>query len=266
MPGQGMLEGPAPGWVHKEVDMSVSLDQATAIVTGGSRGYGYGIAGALRQNGAEVWITGRDAAALDQAAGELGVHALAADVTRPEDWDRVFKTVLDEQGRVDILVNNAGGGIRIAPMTEQTDESIEQIVALNLTGQLYGCRRAATVMGTQRDGMIINISSGCAIHAWPGWGPYSAAKAGLNQFAHCLYTELRDAGVRVTTITPYWGATDFLTAARLEGHPAGDPEIRKQTMQPDDMGQLVVDVCRTPAHLVLPDITVQPLVQQIEPM
>ncbi len=246
--------------------MAISLKNATAIVTGGSKGYGYGIAEALKKDGAEVWITGRDQEALCTAASNLGVHAVAADVTKPEDWDRLFAEVLGIRERLDILVNNAGGGGRIAPMTEQTDESIAQIVALNLTGQLYGCRRAAKVMKGQRNGIIINISSGCAIHAWPGWGPYSAAKAGLNQFAHCLYTELREAGVRVTTITPYWGATDFLAAADIHGHPAGDPEIRKKTMQPAEMGQLILNVCRTPAHLVMPDITVQPLVQQIEPM
>ncbi len=243
--------------------MTNSLNNNTAIVTGGSKGYGYGIAAALRKEGAEVWITGRDGKALEAAAAKLDVHAVTADVTNPRDWDRVFAEVLAARSKLDILVNNAGGGIKIAPMTEQTDESIEQIIALNLTGQLYGCRRAAKVMRERKSGIIINISSGCAIHAWPGWGPYSAAKAGLNQFSHCLYTELRAADIRVTTITPYWGATDFTSAACIESH---SDEVRGKAMQPEDMGQLVLDVCRTPVHLVLPDITVQPLVQQIEPM
>ena len=88
----------------------------------------------------------------------------------------------------------------------------------------------------------------------------------MNQFAHCLYTELRGFGIRVTTITPYWGATDFVAAAQIDGHPAGDLEMRKKIMQPEEMGQLVLEVCLTPPHLVLPDITVQPLVQRIEPM
>jgi len=237
-----------------------------AIVTGGAKGYGAGIAEALARAGAKVWITGRDQQALDVAAARLGVAAIRADVTSPADWDRVFETVMAADGRLDVLVNNAGGGIKIAPMAEQTDDAIDQILALNLAGPLYGCRRAAPVMTAQKSGLIINISSGCALHAWPGWGPYSAAKAGLNQFGHCLYTELREAGVRVTTITPYWGATDFVAAAAIAGHPAGDPDIRAKCMQPEDMGQLVLDICRTPAHLVVPDITVQPLVQEIMPM
>jgi NAD(P)-dependent dehydrogenase (short-subunit alcohol dehydrogenase family) len=244
----------------------MQMKSKIVLVTGGSKGYGAGIAEVMKQAGAKVWITGREQKALDATAKRLGVNAIRADVTSPADWDRVFAAIQTEAGRLDVLVNNAGGGVNIAPMTEQTDEAIAQIIAINLTGQLFGCRRAAKVMKQQKDGIIINISSGCALHAWPGWGPYSAAKAGLNQFAHCLYTELREAGVRVTTITPYWGATDFVAAAGIAGHPAGDPEIRKQCMQPAEMGRMVLDICQTPAHLAIPDVTVQPLVQQIEPM
>lgn len=233
------------------------------LVTGGSRGYGYGIAQVLRGAGAKVWITGRDEAALKKAAGRLKVEALVADVTSPADWDRVFKTVLARHGRLDVLVNNAGGGIRIAPFAEQSDESLEAIVRLNLTGQMFGWRRAAKVMRKQKSGLIVNMSSGCALHAWPGWGPYSAAKAGLNQASHCLYTELREAGVRVCTVTPYWGDTSFRDAADV---PQASADVRRKMMQPAEMGQLVLDICKLPVHLVIPDVTVQPLVQQIEPM
>jgi NAD(P)-dependent dehydrogenase (short-subunit alcohol dehydrogenase family) len=234
-----------------------------AVVTGGSRGYGYGIAQSLRVAGAQVWITGRDGAALRRAARKLKVEAQVADVTSASDWDRVLETVLQRHKRLDILVNNAGGGIKIAPFAEQTDESLAAIVVLNLTGQMFGWRRAATVMRKQKSGLIINISSGCALHAWPGWGPYSAAKAGLNQASHCLYTELRADGVRVCTVTPYWGDTNFRDAAAV---PQARAAVRRKMMQPAEMGQLVLDICRLPAHLVIPDVTVQPLVQQIEPM
>lgn len=247
--------------------MKTKLKGAVAIVTGGSKGYGYGIAKALKARGARVWITGRDAKALKSAAARLGVQAVQADITEPADWDRLFAAVLRVGKRLDILVNNAGAGIRIAPMHEQTDEAIEASVRTNLTGVLFGCRRAAAVMRKQGSGTIIGISSGCALHAWPGWGPYSAAKAGLNQFQHCLYTELRPHGVRVTSITPYWGATDFTVAAGIAAqHPAADPQVRRKTMQPDEMGELVVQVCELPAHLEIPDITVQPLVQEIVPL
>jgi len=246
--------------------MQSKVKDAVAIITGGSKGYGAGIAEVLKENGAKVWITGRDKNALESTADRLGVHWVAADVTRPEDWDRVFEEVMGVAGQLDILVNNAGGGGRIAPMSRLTDENIADIIAANLTGHLYGSRRAADVMQKQQSGIIINISSVCASYAWPGWGPYSAAKAGITQFSHCLYTELRESGVRVTTITPSWGATDFVSAAAIEGHPAADSDIREKILQPEEMGHLVLSVCCTPAHLVMPDITIQPLIQQIEPM
>jgi len=242
------------------------LSGMTALVTGGSKGYGKGIAAALHGAGAEVWITGRDEAALRATADEIGCGSIRADATVGEDWDRAIAQATAQSGRLDLLVNNAGGGIRVKPMTEQDDQAIRQSIEVNLVGPLLGCRRVAPLMKQQGGGLIINISSGCALHAWPGWGPYSAAKAGLNQFSHVLYVELREHGVRATTITPYWGATDFVDAAQIDGHPAGDPDIRPKVMQPEDMGQLVLDVCRTPARLVVPDITVQPLVQEIEPM
>jgi NAD(P)-dependent dehydrogenase (short-subunit alcohol dehydrogenase family) len=240
-----------------------TMQGQVVLVTGGSRGYGYGIAQVLRTAGATVWITGRDEAVLKSAAKELGVEALVADVTVPVDWDRVFAAITGKHGRLDVLVNNAGGGIKITPFEEQTDESLAAIVALNLTGQMFGWRRAAKAMRQQKSGLIINISSGCALHAWPGWGPYSAAKAGLNQASHCLYTELRPDGIRVCTVTPYWGDTGFRDAAAV---PQADTDTRCKMIQPSEMGQLVLDICRLPVHLVIPDVTVQPLVQQIEPM
>jgi NAD(P)-dependent dehydrogenase (short-subunit alcohol dehydrogenase family) len=126
--------------------MQSKVKDAVAIITGGSKGYGAGIAEVLKENGANVWITGRDRNALESTAERLGVNCVAADVTRPADWDRVFEEVLGDAGRLDILVNNAGGGGRVAPMTHLTDESISDIIAVNLTGHLFGSRRAAEVM------------------------------------------------------------------------------------------------------------------------
>lgn len=88
----------------------MELDGQVAIVTGGSRGYGYGIAESLCAAGAEVWITGRGEAALQAAAEKIGVKSVVADVTVAADWDRVFETVLGEKERLDILINNAGAG------------------------------------------------------------------------------------------------------------------------------------------------------------
>jgi NAD(P)-dependent dehydrogenase (short-subunit alcohol dehydrogenase family) len=243
--------------------MKTDLTNQTAIVTGGAKGYGVGIAQALKEKGVHVWITGRDRQALDRTALELGVHALQADVTSPADWDRVFDVVLGETRRLDILVNNAGAGIRIAHLADTSDDEIAASIAVNLTGAILGCRRAARVMKEQRSGTIVNVSSACQHQAWPGWSVYSAAKAGLAQLSNCLYTELRPAGVRVTTLIPSWGATEFLTAASL---PDFNPELKDKCIQPRDLGDIVVTICELPSHLEMQDITIWPLVQKVEPL
>ncbi|MCK5381111.1 MAG: SDR family NAD(P)-dependent oxidoreductase, partial [Candidatus Latescibacteria bacterium] len=122
--------------------MKTDLNGRTAIVTGGSKGYGAGIAEALKERGAKVWITGRDEKSLCATAKRLDVRCVRAEVTSSEDWDRLFEEVLGEAKSLDILVNNAGAGGRIAPVSEMSDEDIIRGIAVNLTGPLLGCRRA----------------------------------------------------------------------------------------------------------------------------
>ncbi len=239
------------------------LTGRTAIVTGGSRGYGKGIAEALKESGASVWITGRDLKALRTAGEILSIHYRKADVASADDWNSLVDEVMREKGGIDILVNNAGGAVRIAPLDEQRDSEIEESITVNLTGAIAGCRRVVPVMKKQKSGTIINISSVCAKEAWPGWSIYSAAKAGLVQFSRCLYTELRDYGVRVTSLIPSWGATNFLEAANLQGF---DPDTAARAIQPRELGDLVVAICTLPPHLNIEDITLWPLVQKVEPL
>lgn len=243
--------------------MAESLSELVAVVTGGSRGYGAGIAESLKKHGAEVWITGRDEEALKAASDRLGVRAVRADVTVPADWDRLFDDVFKAAGRLDILVNNAGAGVRVAPVAEQSDDEILRSISVNLTGAILGCRRAAPLMKKQKSGIIVNISSICATEAWPGWSVYSAAKAGMLQFSKCLYAELRESGVRVTTVIPSWGATEFQQASDIA--PLSD-EQRKRAIQLDDIGEIVAQICSLPSHLEVLEMTVLPTIQEIVPL
>ncbi len=196
---------------------------------------------------------------MKQAAAELGVNAVPSDVTSPADWDKLMAAV----GEVDVLINNAGAGIKIAPLADYTDAEIDRSLAVNLTGVLYGCRRAARIMTARRSGLIINISSVCAHYGWPGFVAYTAAKAGLDMASRCLYTELRPFNVRVTVVTPSWGATNWSAAAGAVDAP--NPELEAKKMSPDQMGDLIVGLIKSPDHLVFPEIMVQPVVQEIIP-
>jgi NAD(P)-dependent dehydrogenase (short-subunit alcohol dehydrogenase family) len=233
-----------------------------ALVTGGAKGFGAGITDALVAAGFEVFITGRDSRALEQRRSPC-IHPLVADATVPADWDRVFAAITSQHGRLDVLINNAGGGVRIAELEQQSDEDIAAAIAVNLTAAIYGCRRAASVMRKQRSGTIINISSVCARHSWPGWGVYGAAKAGLENLSRSLYLELRPFGVRVTTVIPSWGATDFNTSALLPPLEAGKAD---QCIQPSELGKLVADICQLPPHLWIQETILWPLIQEVNPL
>ena len=243
--------------------MTESLQGKCAIVTGGTKGFGLGIARSLARAGARVWVTGRDQAALNAAAKCPGFTALKADVTSPADWDSVITTVTQTAGRIDILVNNAGGAVKIASTEEQTDEAIDAAIALNLNSVIYGCRRVAPLMRKQGSGIIVNIGSVAGHHAWPTWGVYGAAKAGLNHFSKSLYLELRPHGVRVTTITPSWGATTFTDAAGLGPR---DAETLAKCIKPEEIGQLVTEVCALPPHLCVQETILWPMVQEVSPL
>jgi NAD(P)-dependent dehydrogenase (short-subunit alcohol dehydrogenase family) len=233
----------------------------TVIVTGASKGFGLGIAEAFVRAGDRVWITGRDAASLERAAAGIGARPFCADVADGAAWDALMEQVVRDAGALDVLVNNAGEGVRIGPVADQQDADILRSISSNLTGALLGCRRAAHLMRAQKSGLIVNIGSACSTHAWPGWGVYSAAKAGLLMFTRSLLAELRPFGVRVTSVLPSWGQTDFTTGANL---PPRDPEVLKQCIAPSELGRLVVQLADLPPHLVAEEIRLWPMVQPIE--
>lgn len=239
----------------------MELNGKRAVVTGGGSGYGKGIAAALGRAGVEVWITGRNREKLESTAREIGAKAIVADVTSGADWDRVFAEV----GDVDVLVNNAGFGGRIAPLAEQDDAGIAAVIAANLTGAIFGSARAARTMAERGRGVIVNISSVCAVHAWPGWSVYTAAKAGLLKFSHALHTEMRPRGVKVTCVIPSWGQTDFNRTAGIAGA-SEDPSLAAKCMSPGQMGEFVLGLVRLPVELTVPEVTIQPMVQDIVPM
>lgn len=238
----------------------MELKGTKVIVTGGGSGFGKGIAAALASAGAEVWITGRNREKL-AAADEIGAKAFVADACSGGDWDRL----LAEVGDVDVLVNNAGFGGKIAPLTEQEDSDIAAVIATNLTGAIMGASRAAKIMARRRRGVIVNISSVCALHAWPGWSVYTAAKAGLLKFSRALHTEMRPYGVRVTCLIPSWGQTDFNRAAGISGA-SEDSKLAKECISPSELGKIVADLVALPDHLTVPEMVVQPMIQEIVPM
>lgn len=142
---------------------SFSLDGKVAIVTGASSGLGVAFAKGLAEAGADVAICARRVEKLEatrQAIEEKGhrVIAVTADVSQPEDCERVVEETVANLGRVDILINNAGVATAV-PATRETPEQFSQVIDVNLNGSYYMAQACGRAMGKSGGGSIVNIGS-----------------------------------------------------------------------------------------------------------
>jgi NAD(P)-dependent dehydrogenase (short-subunit alcohol dehydrogenase family) len=168
------------------------------------------------------------------------VVAFKADVTKPETFTRALKECLDNFGKVDFLINYAGGALKVAPIEEMDDAINRRIIDLNLTSVIMSCRTFTPQFKKQGFGKIINVSSACDRRSWPGWSVYSAAKAGVNAFTKCLYTELRPVGVAVTLLVPGGSNTGFQKAAQGVNKFEWDENL---AVRPEHFADMVYQTC-----------------------
>jgi 3-oxoacyl-[acyl-carrier protein] reductase len=174
-----------------------------------------------------------------RAAGSK-VIAIAADVTKLETFTRAFQETMDAFGRVDFLINYAGGALKVAPIEEMDDEINRRIIDLNLTSAIMSCRTFTPQFKKQGFGKIINVSSACDRRSWPGWSVYSAAKAAVNSFTRCLYTELRPHGIAVMLLVPGGSNTGFQAAAAGVTKFEWDEEL---AVRPEHFADMVYQAC-----------------------
>ncbi len=232
---------------------------AIIIVTGATSGYGLATAKKFKDNGDTVIIASRDKAKVEKAVQEYGFDdGVCLDVTKYDEWVAFQRFVASKYGKVDVLVNNAGGGVAIAPITEQTAEDVDKAIALNLNSVIYGSMVFSGMMKAAGEGIIINVSSVCARHAWTGWGVYAAAKAGVLNFTKGLYVDLRPYGVRATCVIPGSASTGFQKNAGIDGV--------TQSMYPEDIANAVYYVAKQPNGVVVEEMTVWATSQAVEPL
>jgi 3-oxoacyl-[acyl-carrier protein] reductase len=192
-----------------------------AVVAGGSKGIGRGIARRFAAAGAHLGVVARDKVALDAVAEELRaissgdqeIITLAADVASRHSVTELFSVLRDRVPSLSIFVANAGTG-HVTPFLELTAEEWDSVVALNLTGTVASCQEAARMMRSvpTSNSSIIVVSSIRALGARPGRLVYSATKAAVNQMVRVAALELAPYGIRINALSP--GITETPLAAR----------------------------------------------------
>jgi len=226
--------------------MGESLKGKVAVISGVGSGFAKATAelfARLDQVGLVMFdINEAGLKATADACGKSGskVVSFTADVTRPETSVRALKECMGQFGKVDFLINYAGGAVRVAPIEEMDDEVNRRIIDLNLTSTIMSCRTFAPQFRKQGFGKIINVSSACDRRSWPGWSVYSAAKAGVNAFTKCLYTELRPHGIAVTLLVPGGSNTGFQSAAQGVAKFEWNEEL---AVRPEHFADMVYQTC-----------------------
>lgn len=191
----------------------------TVFVTGASRGLGRAVAQAFGARGDHVYVGYRARAAeaeetlrLVREAGGDGA-AIGLDVRDRAAVDGAMAAILAERGAIDVLVNNAGiAHDALFPL--MTEESWEEVVAVNLGGVFHCCRAAVRAMAARKAGAIINVASVAGAHASPGQANYAASKGGVIALTRTLAAELAPRGIRVNAVVP--GILSTGIAARLD--------------------------------------------------
>jgi NAD(P)-dependent dehydrogenase (short-subunit alcohol dehydrogenase family) len=245
--------------VQDEKSHSSEKMKMVALVTGGSRGIGFGVAKALAKSGYDVIITGRRAGAeVAQSLKQLrdcGVEAeyVSADVANGGDRQRLLQTIESRFGKLEVLVNNAGIAPPVrADVLEASEESFDKVMSVNLKGPYFLTQGVARWMVRQRQadpffrGCIINIGSVSATVASLSRGEYCISKAGIAMATRLWAVRLAEFGIDVYEIRPGIIATDMTAAvkSKYDALIKGGLLLEKRWGTPDDVGRAAAMLAR----------------------
>lgn len=234
------------------------LNGKVAIVTGGNRGIGKGIAKGLAAEGASLTIAARDAELLEETANELRANgtkvlAVPTDVTDEAQIKALFEKSMAEHGRLDILVNNAGA-FDAGPIDELSTEAWDWVVAVNLSAPFLCTREAFGIMKAQGEGgRIINIGSISSHRVRPLTAPYSATKFGIWGLTQVTALEGRPHGITASCLKP---GNTYVERIQNRSQAPTEP-----MMDVDALAQAAVLMATLPPNINMLEATVLPVGQ-----
>lgn len=207
------------------------LDGKIALISGATSGIGLATAKLFAAQGAHVYITGRNAEALDKTRSEIGanVTCIQADSTQLTDLDHVFEQIKAEAGRIDVLYANAGAGT-LLPLGQITEQQVDDTFGLNVKALIFTVQKALPLLVPGSSVILAGSSAGIAGTA--AFSVYSASKAAVRNLARSWILDLKGAGIRVNVLSP----GPVRTPALLEY--AGDDPAQQQGML-DYLGSIV---------------------------
>lgn len=231
------------------------LKNKVAYITGGSKGIGHGIAKSLLGMGMKAAITSRNLSAAKEAAEALSsdpsrILALESGVSSMKSEVEAVKAVIDHFGQLDVLVANAGVG-HFNNIETLTEKEWKDTIDTNLTGVFNSVKASLSAL-KQSKGYIITIASLAGTNFFENGAAYNASKFGLVGFTQAIMLDLRKHGIKVTTIMPGSVATHF------NNHTPNEADAWK--IQPEDIGQLVVDLLNMHPRTLPSKIEIRPTI------
>jgi NAD(P)-dependent dehydrogenase (short-subunit alcohol dehydrogenase family) len=219
---------------------------ASALITGGSSGIGLAIAKMLREEGFALTLASRTPEKVEAAAAELGAHAIAADVSKPEDCARVVEEHVAREGGLDLLVNSAGIGI--AGRVEDVQlKHLDRQLAINLRGLVLVTQAAIPHLRDTR-GWVVNLASIAGTQPVPILPIYAASKAAVISLTHSLNADLDDDGVRAIATCPGFVDTPMADFSGLPG---------EEMIQPEDCAEVVRMCLRLSPRARVPQVVIE---------
>ncbi|MCB0666365.1 MAG: SDR family oxidoreductase [Saprospiraceae bacterium] len=231
----------------------MKLAGKTVLITGGSKGIGYGIAQSCLKKGMKVMITARNEDDLDGAVSQLSkisrdIDSCLADVRSMKDQEKAVKALVDRYGSIDVVIANAGVG-HFAPIEDLTAQQWNDTIDINLTG-VFNTVKASLPEVIKSKGYIITIASLAGTNFFATGAAYNASKFGLVGFTQAIMLDVRRKGVKVSTIMPGSVATHF------NDRTPTDADSWK--IQAEDIGQIVVDLLNMPPRTLPSKVEVRP--------